>query len=110
MNSAFLTGSRVYGRPRDDSDVDLVVLMTKDEMAALARHGSDIKDYGTGSLSVRFGILNIVAVSSPAEYEAWRDSKNALLARRPVTRDDAVDVTRRRIAAARAVGVREFPR
>lgn len=32
---SFLTGSRVYGTPREDSDIDLVVLVHQEELDLL---------------------------------------------------------------------------
>ena len=62
---SFITGSRVYGTPRPDSDVDLVVLVDEDT-ATLLRTLSDDKG------AVRFGRLNLVVCTSPEEYSVWR--------------------------------------
>lgn len=37
MITGFLTGSRIYGKPRDDSDIDLCVLVTRDELDLLRK-------------------------------------------------------------------------
>jgi hypothetical protein len=81
---AFLTGSRAYGTPRPDSDVDLVVCVSKDEAAKL-RELSDDPD----ARSVRFGRLNLVICTDRKLWDAWALGTDELKARAPVTRDEA---------------------
>lgn len=71
---AFLTGSRVYGNPNDDSDIDLVIRVdreTKEKLIELA---------GGGSV-VRFGKLNLLICATDQEYWAWQDGTEELVER-----------------------------
>ena len=62
---SFITGSRVYGTPRPDSDVDLVIL-TEEGTATALRTLSD------GKGAIRFGKLNLVVCTTTDEYAVWR--------------------------------------
>lgn len=71
---AFVTGSYAYGVPNADSDIDLVVLMTGQEVGKLVRasgqqaanqYDSDI-DY-----SLRFNKLNVIQLDCPIKYKGW---------------------------------------
>ena len=80
--TAFVTGSRAYGSPREDSDIDLVVLA---DQAAI----DTLKQYG-GS-PCRFGNLNLILVPDAATLGRWRDTTDDLASRpAPVTRDEAI--------------------
>lgn len=102
---AFLTGSHVYGRPRDDSDVDLVVLVSHADLKTLAKLlGGEVEStqeedeptrYPAGSLSIKDGRLNLIATSDPDRYEAWREGTKQLKARAPVDRAEAVELLKR---------------
>jgi hypothetical protein len=62
---AFITGSRAYGNPRPNSDVDLVVLVDEDT-ADLLRTASETRG------PVRFGRLNLVVCTTEEQYAVWR--------------------------------------
>lgn len=78
---AFLTGSRAYGKPSDGSDVDLVVfvgdersmtvLESLQERPAVEGNASGGAPVQGQSASLRFGRLNVIAVTDPAKYRAW---------------------------------------
>ena len=97
MNS-FITGSHVYGTPREDSDLDLVCLLaTPQERALLQQHSE-----GEGNV-LRFGRLNIIAPETEGEFAVWRFATEALQLKggatgEPITREEAV----RTIAKLRA--------
>ena len=100
----FLTGSRAYGTPRPDSDVDIVVLIDDrdgepdDELfhnLATAGHCDEIKEYCETSACVRFGKLNIIIARCPEQYEAWRKGTEECASRKPVTRDEAIEAMKR---------------
>lgn len=81
--NAFLTGSRVYGKPREDSDIDLVVLM-EDESAEtlidLENEFGNVSQYGKlFTNSLKFGNLNLIVCSSKEEFEAWKKGTKILL-------------------------------
>jgi len=100
---SFIVGSRAYGTPRDDSDVDLVVYLTMEDLEILrsvigtpeesaARTENDESD-GKGEISsgsFRIGNLNLIAVTKLSDVEIWRKGTQFLKASSPVTRDEAI--------------------
>jgi hypothetical protein len=84
--TAFLTGSRAYGRNyvRHDSDIDMVVFVTP-EMKELLRRESE-SDNG----SIRFSNLNLVATTSVKDYNAWLNGTTVCKKRQPKTRKEAI--------------------
>ena len=73
---SFLTGSHVYGTPNEHSDIDLVVRMDSDTVDRLAELTSqDIAEqihYSDGSISLRFGKLNLIVCLTDEIYAAWK--------------------------------------
>jgi hypothetical protein len=91
MKGAFLTGSRAYGMPMKHSDVDIVVLVEDSEaVMELTRFSEDGVSAG-GGMSLKFGPLNLIVVSTEEELELWRRGTEELKARRPVTRAEAIE-------------------
>jgi hypothetical protein len=89
---SFLTGSRVYGTPKPESDIDLCVLLTYDEIEKL-REFSDTKlpaSRSPSSVSLRFGKLNIIATDDEKVFAEWRLGTSILEALRTVTKDFAI--------------------
>lgn len=95
MTTPFLIGSHVYGTPRPDSDIDLVVRMTGKlairlyELAGVNPH-----------MPLRFGSLNIIPAVTDEEYEAWMTGLREVLqlqedSGEPVTREQAVRIFKR---------------
>lgn len=78
---SFATGSRVYGTPKEDSDLDLVVLL---------ECSSDIWKFAEPGSTCRFGKLNLVTFEDKDNFERWRKITKELIARSPVTRDEAI--------------------
>ena len=67
---SFITGSRAYGNPKKDSDIDLVIRVDP-SMAQILRKLSD--DSGeTGEKPCRFGRLNLILAESDLEFAVWR--------------------------------------
>lgn len=108
---AFLTGSRVYGEPHKDSDVDLVVLVSASDLKKLRPLSDTEGDEETanyiaaGGIPLRFGSLNLICCCDAKMYLIWRRGTAALKKRsrqtgRPITRDRAVKYLRRRRKAA----------
>lgn len=98
--NAFLTGSRVYGMPRGDSDLDLVILCSPGDGEQLW-HEAD--GGGTsGQASTVFGKLNVIALCNPAEFEAWRAGTEECKTRSPVDRETAVAIISGHLAKAKA--------
>lgn len=108
MSRSFLTGSRVYGTPRPDSDVDLVVLMESEEIQALALLADSNKDVSSGASRavydsgscLRFGRLNLIAHWDRDVFDAWRAATEELAKAKPVTREHAIEAIKARIAKA----------
>lgn len=65
MNS-FITGSEAYGKPRADSDIDLVILCSEFTKALLIKH-SDL-----GNEPVRYNNLNLIVCTDDAEFAVWK--------------------------------------
>lgn len=84
----FLTGSRAYGQPRPDSDIDLVMLVDENLAYQLAK----LSD--SGKAPIRFGNLNLVFVFSDKEYFAWQGATEELVRRKKegelITREEAI--------------------
>lgn len=95
MIHAILTGSRVYGTPKKKSDLDVAMLLTKKEMALMRKMADEVQetDYDTGdttSLSLRFGRLNVIALTCPVAFAVFQKALTLLGRDAPVSRDDAV--------------------
>lgn len=96
MTSAFLTGSRAYGTPRPDSDVDIVVPVQKDAVekikAALKAAGIDTS--GTeeyADFAFRVGLVNVLLVPPEVAEKVWKAGTEFLIGQAPVTREKAVE-------------------
>jgi hypothetical protein len=108
---SFVTGSRKYGTPRPDSDVDMIVFVSKADLEILAALADPelpedrsapvyfkennprafrAGDYDPMSQPLRFGRLNLICVTDPAQYDAWRAGTERLSREQPVTREAAV--------------------
>lgn len=108
--NAFITGSHAYGTPREDSDVDLVVLVDDDTIAKLTElNGGEVgHSGGPESASLRFGALNLILHSNPAMFEAWQAGTASLKRRKPVTRDEAVALIKALMAVAQSDAIDEL--
>jgi hypothetical protein len=97
MISALFTGSRVYGRPTKESDLDLVLLVTHRERELLIKMADDVctNSYEVGeerSYSLRFGKLNVIAVTDPVAFAVFQKATKKLKGEGAVDRDRAVEV------------------
>lgn len=96
---AFITGSRAYGTPKEDSDVDLVIFVSHAD-AQILRNNADTENYdyfgdnNNECNSIRYGNLNIIITTSLEKYKAWQAGTTSLKAFSPVTREKAVQVLR----------------
>jgi len=97
---AFITGSQKYGIPNDRSDVDLVVLLSENDLFQLLDLEDDAmrkqNSYGDALLSLKFGRLNILCTTNVEDYNVWVEGTKELIAQKPVTRDTAVKCFSRR--------------
>jgi hypothetical protein len=101
--NAFATGSRAYGSPRKDSDLDLVVLvdweafdLLRDLEASQKGFYKQEDDYGiVDSACLRFGPLNLIVTTDPAIFAAWQVGTATCQAKRaqppysPISREEA---------------------
>lgn len=96
-----LTGSRVYGTPKEDSDVDMILRVTRAEGTILeevsgAYRNPDYPDT-KDARPIRFGKLNIILCYTDAAYEGWLKARqlcmeNRKLLGRQLTREEAVAI------------------
>lgn len=94
MISSILTGSHAYGTPREDSDVDLVVLMDPGpgfDFALLFE--AEIKRGKNSYPGAQFtqGKLNIILCTDIQDFEIWEQGTRDLQKKRPVTREEAME-------------------
>lgn len=73
---AFITGSRAYGKPTEESDLDLVILCTVGTELQLRRFADQLDD----SRAIRFGKLNIITCTDDKQYSLWKYCTEYLLA------------------------------
>jgi predicted nucleotidyltransferase len=96
---AFITGSHAYGMPTNDSDIDLVVLMSEKTVEKLHElTGSSVAQDLSGwdwKLSLKFGNLNLLCCTDEEQYNIWKQGTRELKKRKPVTRDEAVKTFQR---------------
>jgi predicted nucleotidyltransferase len=81
---ALLTGSRVYGTPTEESDIDMVVLVTDEELVRLAMLADE------GDKGLKFGRLNLITVTTEKAFAVWEEGTKWLESKKPVTREQAV--------------------
>jgi ribulose kinase len=90
--NAFFTGSRVYGEPRKDSDVDLVARVTPEVRCVLEKL-SDTPEKIKGITVIRFGRLNIIACDDDRQFAAWKFGTEDLQTQKlwdgPVAKEEA---------------------
>ena len=91
MKNAFLTGSQVYGKPEEFSDVDLVVRVDQETAQKLVELSDD------ESIPIRFGRLNLIVTIEDEQFEAWEEMTEEALdrsrsRRSPVLRDEAIEL------------------
>ena len=96
---AVIGGSRAYGTPREDSDVDMVILVSQEDLALLMENFDNTKVGATeptpayaneAGTSLRVGNLNLIVTTNPEVYALWEDGINYLKSQKPVTREFAV--------------------
>lgn len=97
FKGSFLTGSRVYGYPTSESDIDLVVLVTPEHLELMIKAAEETAELGSSAgeryeegRSIRFGKLNLLCVTEEKHFEVWRDGTHKLEEIKPVTRDSAI--------------------
>ena len=84
---AYITGSRAYGTPREDSDIDLVVALSGKDLCTIWESVKHVK--------LMFGNLNLVAFNldnaeDMERYQKWLAVHESLVKRAPVTKEEAI--------------------
>jgi len=102
MYSAFFTGSRVYGVPRPDSGLDLVVWCGTErewanELFDAIRQPQTPEDHHPNyreqnMQSYRQGNLNIINCNSPTEWYIWKEGTERCRRQAPISRDRAIEI------------------
>lgn len=95
--NAFITGSRAYGQPRADSDIDLVI-RCDENTAQLLRQVCDNPDIegsaGEACNSIRFGKLNLLLCTNDRRFADFvvgtSELQDAAFRAEHITRQDAV--------------------
>ena len=108
MSKAFITGSRAYGAPREDSDLDLVIRVSIEDAQALIdfaeNEGFELRDYeDMQSISVCFCGLNLILCLTGAAELAWTEATERCKAEGLTSREDA-------IAIHKAVRAKYYPK
>lgn len=101
IRDSFFTGSRVYGTPRPDSLIDWCVLIDWSvywELQHKAEHIIPcINRSVASSEALQFGRFSLICFMYPidlAVFKAWREGTQRLIARKPVTRAEAIQEIR----------------
>lgn len=100
----FVTGSIRYGEPTKDSDIDLVILVSHDELKNLlhAVHFLQIlrgepeaenpTDYKCTSKAFRFGDLNLIVCTTEEQYMVWKNGTRECVEVNPCSREEAREI------------------
>lgn len=88
---SYITGSRAYGFPREDSDIDLVICASNYDVRRLWQ----LSRHFEGNKACTFGKLNLVLFDCEnkidmARYERWTEVNKRLVASQPVTKEKAI--------------------
>lgn len=99
---SFITGSRAYGKPRPNSDIDLVVYLSEEDLEILLEMGGfdtpvrflDSEYIASGGIPLRIGKINLICVVDDERYKVWKDGTDKLKKRKekrgkPIEREEA---------------------
>ncbi len=86
---SFVTGSRAYGTPRYPSDVDLVIWVSEADLEILKAILPTPKTMRHVT-SFHVGRLNLLCCTDHDVYAKWREGTDQLIARKPVTKAQAI--------------------
>lgn len=74
---SFITGSQIYGKPNEQSDIDLVIFGDNDlkkELRSFQGPRTIQAQSKTRNGPIKFGNLNLIVVTDEIEYLAWLHS------------------------------------
>lgn len=94
---SFVTGSYAYGVPTNNSDIDVVILVSERDLERLKPCHTKMKRQGErlrrdelyaerGCYSLRFGNLNLLCCLNQDVFNTWRNGTNKLKKQAPVPR------------------------
>lgn len=91
----FITGSRAYGSPSEDSDLDIVIRCDR-YIAAVVESliGRSTSDYDHESVSVQCGQVNLHLCTTDREYDRWKLGTRSCEVVAPVDRETAKKLLR----------------
>ena len=91
----FVTGSRVYGTPRKDSDLDVVVRADEYVIRIIESIvGRSASDYDHKSVSVQAGPINLHLCATDEEYDRWEKGTKSAEVVKPIDRETAKKLMR----------------
>lgn len=97
---SFITGSVAYATATEDSDLDLVVLVSPDTKNKL-KEISDNQGY-----PIKFGCLNLVCVTSEEEWAAWKLATiRCQNTPAPISKEQAIKIHEH---SRKAMGIEEY--
>lgn len=98
IKKAFITGSHAYGRPNRTSDLDLVILVSEEDLKILKKeadesnnweHAGDYDAHAPQASCLRFGFLNLIVCTTQEQYDVWYKGTRRLKKKGPVKRSEA---------------------
>lgn len=98
IKKAFITGSHAYGRPNKSSDVDLVILVSEEDLKILKEEADEsnnwecegrYKEHAPQASCLRFGFLNLIVCTTQEQYDLWLKGTRRLKKKGPVKRSEA---------------------
>ena len=87
QRKAFVTGSQAYGRPRPDSDIDIVLWVepeTRKKLFALSEQQRKEGKIPAAGNSCYLTNVNLVLIDSPDQFDMWEQTTKELVARAEV--------------------------
>lgn len=94
LHDSFLTGSRVYGEPSVDSDLDVVVFVDPRTLAVLSTilGAQEFRPYDRRAKRCKIGGLDLILTSDFGFFEDWKMTTQVLQAVAPVSKEQAIAV------------------
>lgn len=109
IKEMFMTGSRVYGKPREGSDWDIVIRCSKEEAQSVFGLPLQTKNPASGEEypiedghQFKLGDVNLILCFSDARFESWRAGTKKLELIKPVSRSVAVSMFKSLFAEEKA--------
>jgi len=91
--TAFITGSHAYGTPREDSDIDIVVLVdfeTAEELERLSKAKPSKVPHRPRKILL--DNVNLVVCTSEFRFGLWKNGTAKCVRKAPITREEAIEI------------------